>query len=111
MFYAWLPKPEKIEFTSLANVLIHVHRPIFRSNLNFLSKNYITAHKVLGSIAVSIPACHAGDRGSIPLRGGWNFFLIFIPEKTKILLLFLAREKEDLFLFHFYLNSSLFFFF
>ena len=25
---------------------------------------------VLGSIVVSIPACHAGDRGSIPRRGG-----------------------------------------
>ena len=24
---------------------------------------------VLGSIVVSIPACHAGDRGSIPRRG------------------------------------------
>ena len=27
-------------------------------------------HQVLGSIVVSIPACHAGDRGSIPRRGG-----------------------------------------
>ena len=27
---------------------------------------------VLGSIVVSIPACHAGDRGSIPRRG--DFF-------------------------------------
>ena len=26
--------------------------------------------QVLGSIVVSIPACHAGDRGSIPRRGG-----------------------------------------
>lgn len=25
---------------------------------------------ILGSIVVSIPACHAGDRGSIPRRGG-----------------------------------------
>ena len=24
---------------------------------------------ILGSIVVSIPACHAGDRGSIPRRG------------------------------------------
>ena len=28
---------------------------------------------VLGSIVVSIPACHAGDRGSIPRRGGCFF--------------------------------------
>ena len=31
-------------------------------------------HPVLDSIVVSIPACHAGDRGSIPRRGGWSFF-------------------------------------
>ena len=29
---------------------------------------------ILDSIVVSIPACHAGDRGSIPRRGG--FFLV-----------------------------------
>ena len=26
-------------------------------------------HQILDSIVVSIPACHAGDRGSIPRRG------------------------------------------
>ena len=26
-------------------------------------------YRVLDSIVVSIPACHAGDRGSIPRRG------------------------------------------
>lgn len=31
--------------------------------------------KVLDSIVVSIPACHAGDRGSIPRRG--DFFSPF----------------------------------
>ena len=31
-------------------------------------------HKaILDSIVVSIPACHAGDRGSIPRRGGTTF--------------------------------------
>ena len=29
---------------------------------------------VLVSIVVSIPACHAGDRGSIPRRGDVSFF-------------------------------------
>ena len=29
--------------------------------------------RVLGSIVVSIPACHAGDRGSIPRRGDFFF--------------------------------------
>ena len=32
---------------------------------------------VLGSIVVSIPACHAGDRGSIPRRGGFLFINMF----------------------------------
>ena len=26
-------------------------------------------HEILGSIVVSIPACHPGDQGSIPCRG------------------------------------------
>ena len=34
----------------------------------------LTRHLVLGSIVVSIPACHAGDRGSIPRRGEIFFF-------------------------------------
>ena len=29
------------------------------------------------SIVVSIPACHAGDRGSIPRRGGFIFKCMF----------------------------------
>ena len=32
----------------------------------------------LDSIVVSIPACHAGDRGSIPRRGGIFFLKIVI---------------------------------
>ena len=34
------------------------------------------------SIVVSIPACHAGDRGSIPRRGGER--LLFCPPTAKI---------------------------
>ena len=34
----------------------------------------LTSSEFLGSIVVSIPACHAGDRGSIPRRGGLSFF-------------------------------------
>ena len=33
-----------------------------------------SSSEFLGSIVVSIPACHAGDRGSIPRRGGVMFF-------------------------------------
>ena len=41
----------------------------------------LLAGNILGSIVVSIPACHAGDRGSIPRRGEWLpslFFFRFI---------------------------------
>ena len=38
----------------------------------------------LDSIVVSIPACHAGDRGSIPRRGGTLFIFScpspFVPK-------------------------------
>ena len=37
-------------------------------------KLYFHVRLILGSIVVSIPACHAGDRGSIPRRGGLQFF-------------------------------------
>ena len=33
-------------------------------------------HQIFDSIVVSIPACHAGDRGSIPRRGGFFCFAI-----------------------------------
>ena len=39
-------------------------------------KSSLTA-ELLGSIVVSIPACHAGDRGSIPRRGEHIFFFKF----------------------------------
>ena len=45
--------------------------------INTWSKSVVN---ILGSIVVSIPACHAGDRGSIPRRGEWLpsfFFFIF----------------------------------
>ena len=46
--------------------------------INTWSKSVVN---ILGSIVVSIPACHAGDRGSIPRRGEWLpsffFFLSF----------------------------------
>ena len=36
---------------------------------------------ILDSIVVSIPACHAGDRGSIPRRGGHTFCRNFKQNK------------------------------
>ena len=36
---------------------------------------------VLGSIVVSIPACHVGDRGSIPRRRGFSFFNLCLQER------------------------------
>ena len=34
-----------------------------------------STYRLLGSIVVSIPACHAGDQGSIPCRGVQFIFL------------------------------------
>ena len=48
-------------------------------------------HLVLGSIVVSIPACHAGDRGSIPRRG--EFFFFFISKFHSTFRRFLSRMK------------------
>ena len=42
------------------------------------SKMIMLNTEILGSIVVSIPACHAGDRGSIPRRGG-HFFHFLLP--------------------------------
>ena len=38
-------------------------------NLRFRLLYKFQKHCILGSIVVSIPACRAGDRGSIPRRG------------------------------------------
>ena len=38
-------------------------------------ETWILIKHLLVSIVVSIPACHAGDRGSIPRRGGYIFLL------------------------------------
>ena len=35
------------------------------------------SHLILDSIVVSIPACHAGGRGSIPRRGDFFCLLIY----------------------------------
>ena len=56
--------------------------------------------QVLVSIVVSIPACHAGDRGSIPRRGGyvfcstcWTCLGIYFLQKT--LHSWLSRSKSS----------------
>ena len=54
----------------------------FISKLNFS----VLISRVLGSIVVSIPACHAGDRGSIPRRGGAEFFFfLFILTRALVI--------------------------
>ena len=45
---------------------------------------HVLAVEILGSIVVSIPACHAGDRDSIPHRGGnFLFCVINVREQEK----------------------------
>ena len=54
---------------------------ILISNLNFP----VFLSRVLGSIVVSIPACHAGDRGSIPRRGEAELFFLFILTRALVI--------------------------
>ena len=42
-----------------------------------IQKNRRKMYEILVSIVVSTPACHAGDRGSIPRRGEILFFFSF----------------------------------
>ena len=41
---------------------------------NFKSLNFVQEDRLHDSIVLSIPACHAGDRGSIPRRGAFFIF-------------------------------------
>ena len=54
-----------------ANLNIWFFSEIFQRQQGILSQVVI---QILGSIVVSIPACHAGDRGSILRRGELNSF-------------------------------------
>ena len=48
----------------------------------------ISSYLILVSIVVSIPACHAGDRGSIPRRGDFLFLFNSYQKKKKNLRFF-----------------------
>ena len=41
--------------------------------------------QIRGSIVVSIPACHAGDRGSIPRHGVFFFFFFFLTSSLNFI--------------------------
>ena len=49
-----------------------------------MRKKYFATKHLHDSIVVSIPACHAGDRGSIPRRGVC-FWIPFLPQFTKVI--------------------------
>ena len=49
-------------------------------------------HHVLDSIVVSIPACHAGDRGSIPRRGVIFCMIYFL--RNMFLYLFSSNTRN-----------------
>ena len=58
----------------------HLKENSLRASLRpfvLLLKQAVTFQSILGSIVVSISACHAEDPGSIPGRGGHFFFLLF----------------------------------
>ena len=54
---------------------------IFRSKFDLKTVYFQAVNsRILGSIVVSIPACHAGDPGSIPGRG--VSFVLSLPKHT-----------------------------
>ncbi len=59
----WFIKNKKIGSVSLFAILLR------REGFEYIQKLALQ-QPILDSIVVSIPACHAGDRGSIPRRGG-----------------------------------------
>ena len=48
-------------------------------------------NNVRGSIVVSIPACHAGNRGSIPRRGVTFFFFLVLSRRLRVRKQFFPR--------------------
>ncbi len=61
-------------------------KEVFLINMHENAALTTSAHAVLVSIVVSIPACHAGDRGSIPRRGVYfaihkllHWFMVHTP--------------------------------
>ena len=74
--------PKDLSSSSKALLLVK------RSHWFILSpKLRLPSTAILVSIVVSIPACHAGDRGSIPRRGGTNFFSLFFNYNWKVIAL------------------------
>ena len=64
-----------VHHVTLSVVLaIHMDMVQFKRHLNYAESGDHQNSSVLDSIVVSIPACHAGDRGSIPRRG--DYFLL-----------------------------------
>ena len=68
--------------------------------LNRVSVVYIRNKFVIGhlhdSIVVSIPACHAGDRGSIPRRGVIFYLVKVLSKDKKIFYVLLVLLKSAL---------------
>ena len=52
---------------------------------------------ILGSIVVSISACHAEDRGSIPRQGVYGFFSLFLKSSDYPALLLEKKTMISIF--------------
>ena len=60
--------------------------PVLHKYMTQRNRTTITSTTIRGSIVVSIPACHAGNPGSIPGLGAFFFFfpVFFFPFKKNI---------------------------
>ena len=68
-------------------LLPHILFSMFQSSRLSLNKIYLSS--ILDSIVVSIPACHAGDQGSIPCRGA-----VLLANKAPVVFLFIFVLKS-----------------
>ena len=66
-----------------------LHTLFFMFQSSRLSLNEIYLCSILDSIVVSIPACHAGDQGSIPCRGA-----VLSANKALVVFLFIFVLKS-----------------
>ena len=66
---------EYCEIKGILTVITECWKLTHRGNFRHLKQSDHYLSQILGSIVVSIPACHAGDRGSIPRRGAGSLFL------------------------------------
>ena len=88
-----------VMFLMVGRILSHSYFASFQQHLSLYKSSYVkhTTCAFLGSIVVSISACHAEDPGSIPGRGVRIFFPFFFSSFHSAWLTFRVLASSTLF--------------